>query len=91
MQHPHTESGAEQLADILEGIVIAEDSHEHGSNQVEAPVAMTEEIVDLSPAELDALASPILCENIEDPLYQCINSHLPLSGGLRKPFRVHIR
>ena len=50
-------------------------------------------VTDISPLDLDICTTPVICEGIVDPLYECINSHLPLSGafGNRKPFRVHIR
>ena len=48
-------------------------------------------MTDVSPLDLEVPTTPIICEGIVDPIYQCINSHLPLSGGTRKPFRVHIR
>ena len=48
-------------------------------------------MIDISPVESEVPSTPIICEGVVDPIYQCINSHLPLSGGVWKPFRVHIR
>lgn len=37
------------------------------------------------------VAVPVICQNITDSLYGCINNYLPLKGGDKGPFRVHIR
>lgn len=34
--------------------------------------------------------SPVECVDLHDPLYQSINSYLPLKGGAHTPFRVQI-
>jgi hypothetical protein len=33
---------------------------------------------------------PVECVGLDDPLYQSVNSYLPLKGGARTPFRVQI-
>lgn len=53
------------------------------------PIAIAESDPD-NPDGCDS-ESPVECVGLHDPLYQSINSYLPLKGGPHTPFRVQIR